>query len=301
MDRGKAARCRVPRLRGCRRRSFFEAARWARCRFFSFHGVCDVLVERVDARLVVLFAGDTRPVGAEFNSRDIRPCVCTAVQLDANPWGAPPGPPAPGSPPRQHRPRAPGTCKIPTVSSPATSMYRLWATPNSAHKVGADSTLVPLCVTLAVDHPTRRVSGPPTSANSPYTGGQASVAGIEQVARDLGRLASLKRALGLRVLLRLKRRCVSDLDRRYASRTMRAWSKVRASFRLTYVLLSAGVAAAWLSKQHPAPAVIGLVGVYAALALLAGPVGRFTGLPTFRPDEAYSDTLRRWRRERGTR
>jgi hypothetical protein len=82
---------------------------------------------------------------------------------------------------------------------------------------------------------------------------------------------------------------------------MKAWSKATAPFRLTYVLLSAGVAAAWLSKQHTAPAVIGLVCVYAALALLTGPVGRFIGLPAFRPDEAYSDTLRRWRRERGTR
>jgi len=79
---------------------------------------------------------------------------------------------------------------------------------------------------------------------------------------------------------------------------MKAGSKVRASFRITYLLLWVGFVAAWLSKRHAAPAVIGLACVYAAVAMLAGPVGRLIGLPAFRPDEAYTATLRRWRRDR---
>jgi hypothetical protein len=79
---------------------------------------------------------------------------------------------------------------------------------------------------------------------------------------------------------------------------MRVWSKVRASFRITSLLLYVGFAAAWLSKKHPAPALFGLVCVYAVVALLAGPVGRAIGLPAFRPDEAYVATLHRWRRDR---
>jgi hypothetical protein len=79
---------------------------------------------------------------------------------------------------------------------------------------------------------------------------------------------------------------------------MKAWSKVRGPFRMTYLLLYVGFAAAWLAKQHPAPALIGLFCVYAVMALLAGPVGRAIGLPAFRPDEAYVATLHRWRRER---
>jgi len=79
---------------------------------------------------------------------------------------------------------------------------------------------------------------------------------------------------------------------------MKVWSRVRASLRITYVLLCIGIAVAWLSKQHPAPAVIGLACVYAAVALLAGPIGRAVGLPAYRPDEAYVDTLHRWRLDR---
>jgi hypothetical protein len=79
---------------------------------------------------------------------------------------------------------------------------------------------------------------------------------------------------------------------------MRVWSKVRGSFRIAYLLLYVGFAAAWLSKKHPAPALIGLVCVYGTVGLLAGPVGRAIGLPAFRPDEAYVATLRRWRLER---
>jgi len=79
---------------------------------------------------------------------------------------------------------------------------------------------------------------------------------------------------------------------------MRVGPKPRGSLRFAYVLLYVGFAAAWLSKRHPAPAVIGLACVYAVLALLGGPVGRRIGLPAFRPDEAYFATLRRWQRER---
>jgi len=79
---------------------------------------------------------------------------------------------------------------------------------------------------------------------------------------------------------------------------MKVWSKVRGSFAITYLLLCVGIAAAWLSKQHAAPALIGLFCAYVATALLAGPVGRLIGLPAFRPDEAYTATLRRWRRDR---
>jgi hypothetical protein len=79
---------------------------------------------------------------------------------------------------------------------------------------------------------------------------------------------------------------------------MRVRPKPRGSFHFAYVLLYLGFAAAWLSKQHPGPAVIGIACVYAVLALLGGPIGRMVGLPAFRPDEAYIATLHRWQRER---
>ena len=79
---------------------------------------------------------------------------------------------------------------------------------------------------------------------------------------------------------------------------MKVSPRIRGAFRITYGLLLLGAALAWLSKSHPGPAVIALVCVYAAAALLAGPVGRKIGLPAFRADEAYADTLRRWRQER---
>jgi hypothetical protein len=58
---------------------------------------------------------------------------------------------------------------------------------------------------------------------------------------------------------------------------MKVWSKVRGPFGITYLLLYVGIAAAWLSKEHAASALIG---------------------PAFRPDEAYTTTLRRWQQER---
>jgi hypothetical protein len=76
---------------------------------------------------------------------------------------------------------------------------------------------------------------------------------------------------------------------------------IRSVFRLTYAVLLVGGLLAWLSKDYPAPALVALVCVYASVGVLAGAVGRFIGLPAFRPDEAYSDTLRRWQRERRTR
>ena len=82
---------------------------------------------------------------------------------------------------------------------------------------------------------------------------------------------------------------------------MRAWSRIRSSFRLTSAMLMTGLHAAWLSKDHPAPALGALAVVYVALALLIGPAGRALGLPAYRPDAAYSDTLQRWRQERRAR
>jgi hypothetical protein len=80
---------------------------------------------------------------------------------------------------------------------------------------------------------------------------------------------------------------------------MKAWPKVRVVLRIAFLLLLVGyVADAFASRGYPAPAVIGLSCVYAAVALLARPVGRLLGLPAFRSDEAYVSTLRRWRLER---
>jgi hypothetical protein len=79
---------------------------------------------------------------------------------------------------------------------------------------------------------------------------------------------------------------------------MGVWRMLRETFRFTYVVLLIGLLAGWIAKDHPAPALIGLGCFYAVLALLAGPIGKVLGLPTFRADEAYSDTLRRWRKER---
>jgi hypothetical protein len=47
-----------------------------------------------------------------------------------------------------------------------------------------------------------------------------------------------------------------------------------------------------------AVAVAGLVIVYVLMALVAGPLGRALGFPPYRPDEAYTVTLDRWRNER---
>jgi hypothetical protein len=76
------------------------------------------------------------------------------------------------------------------------------------------------------------------------------------------------------------------------------WSKVRAQFGLASFVLWIGLVVAFLSKHHAGPALIGLATVYVAVVLLIGPLGRLIGLPAFRPDEAYSDTLRHWHRRR---
>jgi len=59
-----------------------------------------------------------------------------------------------------------------------------------------------------------------------------------------------------------------------------------------------GIVSAWASERVPAVAIGGLVAVYVLVALVAGPLGRVLGLPPYRPDEAYTATLDRWRNER---
>jgi hypothetical protein len=83
--------------------------------------------------------------------------------------------------------------------------------------------------------------------------------------------------------------------------TMRAWGRLGGAPRISHAVLLAGSIGGWLAKDHPAPAVAGLSCLYVLLALLAGPGGKALGLPAFRADEAYSDTLRRWRKERRER
>jgi hypothetical protein len=59
-----------------------------------------------------------------------------------------------------------------------------------------------------------------------------------------------------------------------------------------------GIVAAWASERVPAVAIGGLLAIYVLVGLVAGPLGRVLGLPSYRPDEAYTATLDRWRNER---
>jgi len=59
-----------------------------------------------------------------------------------------------------------------------------------------------------------------------------------------------------------------------------------------------GAIVGWASASVPAVAGAGLVIAYVLMALVAGPLGRALGFPPYRPDEAYSMTLDRWRNER---
>jgi hypothetical protein len=69
---------------------------------------------------------------------------------------------------------------------------------------------------------------------------------------------------------------------------------------LVDTLALVGIIAGWVSDKAPAVAIGGLALIYLLMALIAGPLGRALGLPRYRPDEAYSATLDRWRRERRT-
>jgi hypothetical protein len=73
------------------------------------------------------------------------------------------------------------------------------------------------------------------------------------------------------------------------------WTYSRA---LSSVLGLVGAIVGWASASVPAVAVAGLVIVYVLMALVAGPLGRALGFPPYRPDEAYTVTLDRWRNER---
>ena len=67
---------------------------------------------------------------------------------------------------------------------------------------------------------------------------------------------------------------------------------------LSSVLGLVGAIVGWASASVPALAVVGLVIVYVLMAFVAGPLGRALGFPPYRPDEAYTVTLDRWRNER---
>jgi hypothetical protein len=67
---------------------------------------------------------------------------------------------------------------------------------------------------------------------------------------------------------------------------------------LSSVLGWVGAIVGWASASVPAVAVAGLVIIYVLMALVAGPLGRALGFPPYRPDEAYTATLDRWRNER---
>lgn len=85
-------------------------------------------------------------------------------------------------------------------------------------------------------------------------------------------------------------------------RAVKRWSKAHPGFRAAYALAALGVLlVSWLTSRHPDPALAALVCLTVAVVVLTGPVGRAIGLPTYRPNEAYRDTLHRWRRERGER
>jgi len=85
---------------------------------------------------------------------------------------------------------------------------------------------------------------------------------------------------------------------------MGIWARLGGALRLSHVVLAVGVVGSWLAKDHPAPALAGLGCFYVLLVVLmvlAGPAGKTLGLPAFRADQAYSDTLHRWWRERRER
>jgi hypothetical protein len=80
--------------------------------------------------------------------------------------------------------------------------------------------------------------------------------------------------------------------------SVRRWQPRSIGRLLAHTLGLVGIIAGWLSDTTPAIAVVGLALIYVLMALIAGPLGRALGLPPFQPDEAYSATLDRWRRER---
>jgi hypothetical protein len=78
---------------------------------------------------------------------------------------------------------------------------------------------------------------------------------------------------------------------------IRRWQRQPIGRVLVHTLGLVGAIASWLSDKAPAVAIFGLAFIYVLMALVAGPLGRALGLPPYRPDEAYSATLNRWRRE----
>lgn len=79
---------------------------------------------------------------------------------------------------------------------------------------------------------------------------------------------------------------------------VRRWQRRPIGRLLVHTLGLVGAIAGWLSDKTPAVAIAGLAFIYVLMALIAGPLGRALGLPPYQPDEAYSATLDRWRRER---
>lgn len=83
---------------------------------------------------------------------------------------------------------------------------------------------------------------------------------------------------------------------------VRLWSKMHPAFRAAYAVSVVGIVLfAWLTSHHLETALAALTCLCVTVSVLAGPVGRAIGLPAYRPDEAYHDTLRRWRQERSER